>query len=117
MNEHHPPLGSSSDQDSFPSPPPGFLRQEEKGEKQILSLYRAQRGTEQRSPARASPPHPRAGMWLQQKLGAAVVEGKYICKSFTSIEEKHRIQVRKGTQMRFAVEQCLSKEKDELRSL
>jgi len=44
MNGRHSPLHSSSDQDSFPSPPPGFLLQEEKGEKQILSLRRAQRG-------------------------------------------------------------------------
>lgn len=44
MNERGSPLRSSSDKDSFPSPPPGFLLQEEKGEKQILFLCRAQRG-------------------------------------------------------------------------
>lgn len=66
MNELPPPLRSSSDQDSFPSLPPGFLRQEEKGEKQALSPPGAQQGHGAALPARASPPHPCAGFWVLQ---------------------------------------------------
>lgn len=101
MNELRPPLCSK--QDFFPSPPPGFLLQEENGEKQILSLGWVQRGQGAAIPASTSPPHPRDGRGLLQKLATAVPKCKYTCKTFTSIEEKHGIQVRKGTWMRFAV--------------
>lgn len=104
MNELPPPLRSSSEQDSFPSLPPGFLRQEEKGEKQALSPHGAQQGQEQRSPPALSLciPVPAAGCCRQQ-LRVALMKCNYICRTLPFIENKDRMQVKKGTQLRFNV--------------
>lgn len=78
MNELPPPLRSSSEQDSFPSPPPGFLGQEAEGDKRALSAEGQQR-TEQRSPPALLP-------W--QKARAAPRERKYLRSTFPSAEGK-----------------------------
>lgn len=87
MNELPPPLRSSSEQDSFPSPPPGFLGQEAE-ETRSPVCGGAQQRTEQRSPPALLP---------GEKARAPPRECKYLRRTFPSAEGKDGIQVRQGT--------------------